>query len=87
MVGPPPRSVKETAARPNSIDFRRAKCDDSAPCSLEEDPMLKYTLALLVALPLAAADSKVSWKKSLDEALAESKSSKKLVLVDFFADG
>ena len=49
--------------------------------------MLRYALALLVALPLAAAESKVTWKKTLDEALSEAKSSHRLVLVDFFAEG
>ncbi|GEM_PF-4690700 len=49
--------------------------------------MLRYALALLVAVPLAAAESKVTWKKTLDEALSEAKSSHRLVLVDFFAEG
>lgn len=86
MVFPAFRTVKETGARRNSLDFRRRGSDDPPPFS-KEDPMLRYALALLVALPLAAAESKVTWKKTLDEALSEAKSSHKLVLVDFFAEG
>ncbi len=49
--------------------------------------MLRCALALLVAAPLAFAESKVAWKKTYDEALSEAKSCHKLVVLDFFAEG